>query len=57
MKDIKEDKNICIVSMSSKALDIIADELKELKLKYIMHTSGTDDKLKNELEDVNNFWT
>jgi hypothetical protein len=55
-QDITENKNICIVSMSANALERIVTELVKLKVKYVMHTSRTDDKLKDELEDVNNFW-
>ena len=39
------------------ALEKIECKLKENGIKYVMHTSRTDDKLKDELEDVNNkFW-
>lgn len=54
--DIENTKNICIVSMSATALEHIKIDLEKLEIKYVMHTSKTDDKLKNELEDVNNFW-
>ena len=54
--DVKNKKNICIISMSSNALERIADKLAKLKIKYVMHTAKTDDKLKVNLEDVNNFW-
>lgn len=53
--DIKNKKNICVVSMSAGALEEIITKLKN-GVKYVMHTSKTDDKLKDELEDVNNFW-
>ena len=55
-KDIDDGKNVCIVSMSANALEHITDKLIKKKIKYMMHTSKTDDKLKNELEDVNSFW-
>ena len=54
--DVKNKKNICIISMSSNALERIADKLAKLRIKYVMHTAKTDDKLKVNLEDVNNFW-
>ena len=55
-KDIKNNKNICIVSMSATALELIELELKKLKVNYVMHTSKTDDKLKDKLENVGEFW-
>lgn len=55
-KDVKKDKNICIVSMSSDVIEKIAASLGQLKIKYILHTSKSDDKLKVKLEDVNTFW-
>lgn len=54
---IKDGKNICIVSMTSTMLNKIELILQKSKIKYVMHTSKTDDKLKNKLEDVDNFWT
>lgn len=54
--DIKANKNICVVSMSASALESIVVTLKKNKINYIMHSSKTDDILKNELEDVNSFW-
>jgi hypothetical protein len=55
--DIKEGKNICIISMSSSILNKFEKKIKKENVEYIMHTSSTDDKLKNELEDVNSFWS
>ena len=55
--DIDAKKNVCIISMSANALEKIETELKKKQINYVMHTSKTDDKLKNKLEDVNNFWT
>jgi hypothetical protein len=62
--DVKNKKNVCVISMSANALDSIAVELGEKKIKsetdlpvkYIMHTSKTDDELKDKLEDVNKLW-
>jgi len=54
---VKHKKNVCIVSMSAGALEKIKAELQQKNIKHVMHTSKTDDQLKNELEDVNNFWT
>lgn len=55
-KDVNEGKNICIVSMSASKIDRISERLKELDVKYIIHTSKSDDKLKDKLENVNKFW-
>ena len=55
-KDIENKLNVCIVSMSSTALEKIETKLKEDKINYVMHTSKTDDKLKNELENIGEFW-
>ena len=57
MTDIDDRKNICIVSMSASTIETIESQLKEKKIKYVMHTSKTDDSLKSKLEDVNKFWT
>lgn len=54
--DATAKKNICIISMSSAAVEIISRRLDELKIKYVIHTSKTDDKLKDELKNVNDFW-
>ena len=54
--DVGKGKNVCVVSMSSDALERIAEKLAKQKIKYVMHTAKTDDKLKVDLEDVNNFW-
>ncbi len=56
-KDIKRNKNICVVSMSATALELIEIKLKRTKIKYVLHTNKTDDKLKNRLENVNDFWS
>ena len=55
--DVKANKNICVVSMSSNAVEDISIELTKMDIKHVLHTSKTDDKLKNELEHVNDFWT
>jgi hypothetical protein len=54
--DIDTKKNICIVSMSSSILNKLNKQIKKKDINSIMHTSGTDDKLKTKLEDVNSFW-
>lgn len=54
--DIKSGKNVCVVSMSSRSLEEISYKLIEMKIKYVMHISKSDDKLKDKLEDVNSFW-
>lgn len=56
-QDLENNLNVCIISMSSIALEKIESHMKTKKINYVMHTSKTDDKLKNELEDVGNFWT
>jgi superfamily II DNA or RNA helicase len=55
--DVESKKNVCVVSMSSNAVEMISTELGKMGVKYVLHTSKTDDKLKNELENVNDFWT
>lgn len=54
--DINSGKKVCIVSMSSKCLEVITHELDNKNIKYVMHIAKSDDKLKDELEDVNSFW-
>ncbi|AAV50283.1 helicase origin binding protein [Acanthamoeba castellanii mimivirus] len=54
--DIKAKKNICVVSMSAGAVNKIAVELNKMGTKYVSHTSKSNDSLKKNLEDVNNFW-
>lgn len=54
MSSLKNKKNVCVVSMSAAAVECLAEKLKDIK--YVLHTSKTDDKLKEELRDVNNFW-
>lgn len=55
--DIKKKKNVCIISMSASALESMVTDLQDKNINFVMHTSKTDDKLKDGLEDVNNFWT
>jgi len=43
--------------MTADYIEKIALELKSNKIKYIIHTSRTDDKIKSYLEDVNKYWT
>ncbi len=54
--DINLGKNICVVSMSSRQIEKISHELTNNNVKFVMHISKSDDKLKDELEDVNSFW-
>jgi Origin of replication binding protein len=60
MENIKADllakKNICICSMSAKELKKMVPEFEEMGIKYVLHTSMSDDKLKNQLINVNEFW-
>lgn len=53
--DLKNGKNIIIVSMSSSIADYYY-KLYSGKYKTVLHTSKVDDKFKKELKDVNNFW-
>jgi len=55
--DLRQGRNICIVSMSSTEIENFTEELDKARINYILHTSHTDDQLKNELSDVNNFWS
>ncbi|AGD93093.1 hypothetical protein LBA_01177 [Megavirus lba] len=54
--DIKAKKNICVVSMSASAINKLSIELNKMNIKHVTHTSKSNDKLKNELENVNDFW-
>src|SRR5690606_17010230 len=56
MKDIDNGMNICIVSMSASDIEGIATILEEKNVEYTIHTSHTDDKLKKELRNVNDYW-
>lgn len=56
-KDIKNKHKLCIISMSSSAIDKISLMLKTNKVKFVIHTSKTNDQLKEKLQDVNTFWT
>lgn len=53
--DIKENKNICIVSMSANVATNYYEKYKNNKI--IMHCSTSDDSLKRELRNVNEFWS
>jgi len=57
LRDVKRKKNICVVSMSASYITGLAEILKTMGIRYTMHTSHTDDKLKLHLEDVNTHWT
>ena len=56
IKDLKKGLNICVVTMSATFLESFKHKLDKLGIKYIMHTSHTDDKLKDNLENVNESW-
>jgi len=53
--DIKNNKNICIVSMSANVATTYYEKYKDQKT--IMHCSTSDDSLKKELRNVNDFWS
>lgn len=57
-KDIEEKKKLCIVSMGSNVLSVVEDMISTIKgeVKYVKHTSQTDDRLKKEIENVNEYW-
>ena len=52
---IKNEK-ICIIGLSTKILYSISGMLDEMKIKYIMHTRDSDDKIKKDITDVNELW-
>ena len=54
-KNLAKGKNVIIVSMSSTVADDYYQRYSK-KYKCIIHTSKVDDKLKNELKNVNDFW-
>lgn len=58
IEDIKNKKNIVIISLSKNMIDTIYEKILayKKKIKIIRYTSMTDDKDKKELEDVNNIW-
>ena len=53
--DLSNGKNICVVSMSSK-LAVYYDDKYSTKYKTVLHCARCDDKYKEELKDVKNFW-
>ena len=52
---LENGKNVCIVSMSSSFIYRLEHKFKN-KYKCIVHTSKSDDSLKEELKDVNKLW-
>lgn len=56
IKDIYAKLKLCIISMSSAALEKISAILEGINVNFVLHTSKTDDTLKEKLQDVNNFW-
>jgi len=57
IKSIDDKENICIISLATKNLYDMTKLLEEKKVKYILHTRDTDDKLKKELKTVNDYWS
>src|SRR5208282_4157960 len=57
LANIGAGKNICIVSMTAGFIEKLSAKLAERNVKYLMHTSHTDDKLKSKLENVNKHWS
>lgn len=57
-RDIKDRKKLCIVSMGTEVLMRIEEMIRGIKgIRYVKHTSQTDDKLKKKIENVNEYWT
>ena len=56
LKDIKDGKKICVASMSAKVLEKIASNLKEMGIKYTIHTKMTGDDRRKELRNVEEYW-
>lgn len=54
-EDLKAGKNIAICSMSSSLCNDYADRYEKI-YKTTRHNSKSDDKKKDKLEDVNNYW-
>lgn len=55
-EDIKNKKNICIISMSALSIKSIEERLIRKKINYILHTQASNDEYKKYLEDVNTYW-
>jgi hypothetical protein len=55
--DISSGKNVCIVSMTAGYIEKLSTKLDNRDVKYLMHTSHSDDKLKDKLENVNKYWS
>jgi len=53
--DLKEDKNVCLVTMSSEKGKQFYEEYKDT-YETILHSSKSDDELKDKLQDVERFW-
>jgi hypothetical protein len=56
INDVKSGKNLCVVSMSSGYIEKLSQELSKLSIKHVLHTSKSDDSLKDQLQSVNKFW-
>lgn len=54
--DLKAGLNVCVVSMSAGVLDPYEKQLFKEGYRYVAHKAKSDDKLKDELENVNEFW-
>lgn len=65
MDRIKKGENVCVVSMSSKAINEITKTLEKMneeknddeKIKVCIHTKDSPDSQKEELKDVNAYWS
>lgn len=57
--DIKAGLNVAIASMSSEKAAKLADYLHQRvkNLKLVLHSNATDDELKQQLQNVNEFWS
>lgn len=55
--DAKNGLILFVVSMCSTLLEFIYNKLIEMKIAAVLHTAKTDDKLKIELKNVNDFWS
>ena len=56
LADIRLGKKICIISMCASALDCYESKIRDGGYTCVKHTAKTDDKLKDKLENVNEFW-
>lgn len=57
INDLKNGLNIFVASMSAGFLHNFMKILEGNKIKYLIHSSKSDDSLKKELKNVNDFWS